>query len=111
MKKFFALLLACAALTLLAPATAHAIDLSSAKQEGLVGEKPDGLVAAVSPNAPAAVQKLIAETNQGRLKVYAETAAKQNIPVSQVQAIAAQKLIERAPSGQYVMVNGQWVQK
>ncbi|PZP54438.1 MAG: DUF1318 domain-containing protein [Micavibrio aeruginosavorus] len=106
MKKILILTLA---LTMLMPIAAFAMDLSSAKQAGYVGEKPDGLVGAVaSPSAE--VQALIAETNAGRLAVYTDTAAKQGVPVSQVQALAAEKLYGMA-SGQYVMINGSWVKK
>ncbi len=109
MKKLFALTLALGAVAFFMPSQAFALDLASAKQQGLVGEKPDGLVGAVSGGAE--VQQIVAETNAGRMKVYKDTAAKQGVPVEQVQAIAAQKLIGMAGPGQYVMSNGQWVKK
>ncbi len=106
MKKSIVLILA---LIVLMPLSAFAMDLSAAKQAGYVGEKPDGLIGAVS--APTAeIKALIAETNTGRLAVYNETAAKQGVPVSQVQALAAEKLYRMA-SGQYVMIEGAWVKK
>ncbi len=107
MKKILILTLA---LTILMPLAAFAMDLSSAKQAGYVGEKPDGLIGAVTSNASPEIQALIAETNAGRLAVYNETAAKQGVPVSQVQALAAEKLYGLA-SGQYVLINGGWVKK
>lgn len=105
MKKLLVLTLA---LTVLAPAMAFAIDLNSAKQAGLVGEQEDGLIGAVGNNS-GEVQTLISQTNSGRMAVYKDTAQKQGVPVSQVQALAAEKLY--ANSGQYVRLNGQWVKK
>ncbi len=107
MKKFIAL---AAALAVLAPAFAYAMDLSSAKQSGLIGEKADGLVGAVS-SPSTEVNQLVIETNNGRMAVYKDTAAKQGVPVSQVQALAAEKLYGLAGSGEYVMTNGQWTKK
>lgn len=109
MKKIFTIALALGFIALSA-SSAYAMDLASAKQSGLVGEKSDGLIGAVSKATPE-IQTLVAETNAGRLKVYNETAAKQGIALSQVQAIAAQKLQSLAGPGQYVMTNGTWVQK
>lgn len=109
MKKIFTFALALGFIVLSAT-SAFALDLVSAKQSGIVGEKSDGLIGAVSKATPEVMQ-LVAETNAGRLQVYNETAAKQGIALSQVQAIAAQKLQSLATSGQYVMTNGTWVQK
>jgi len=108
MKKFIALALT---LAVLIPAQAFAMDLAAAKQAGYVGEQADGLIGAVPPNSSPEVKALVTETNAGRMAVYTDTAAKQGIPVSQVQAIAAQKLIGMATSGQYVMTNGSWTKK
>lgn len=108
MKKFLALTLA---LTILIPSLAFAMDLASAKQSGVVGERQDGLIGAVVSNPSAEVQALISETNQGRMAVYKDTASKQGVPVSQVQALAAEKLYSLSGSGQYIQSNGQWVKK
>ena len=107
MKKFIALSLALLALT---PSFAFAMDLTSAKQSGLVGEKPDGLVGAVGA-ATTELNQLIIQTNDGRMSVYKDTAAKQGVPVSQVQALAAEKLYSLAGKGEFVMTNGSWVKK
>lgn len=98
------------ALIALFPGYAFAMDLSQAKQSGLVGEKPDGLIAAVSANSTE-INQLVKETNAGRMSVYKETALKQGVSVSQVQALAAEKLYGLAGRGEYVMTNGQWVRK
>ena len=89
---------------------AHAGPLDDAKSAGLIGEKADGYVGAVSGDA--SVQALIDEINTGRRAKYAEIASKREAPVDAVAAIAGKKLIERTPAGQYVMgSDGQWQQK
>ncbi|MEM8948238.1 MAG: YdbL family protein [Pseudomonadota bacterium] len=89
---------------------AHAGPLDDAKASGLIGEKSDGYVGAVTGDA--SVQGLIDEINAGRRAKYEEIAAKRGAPVDAVAAIAGKKLIERTPGGQYVMgSDGQWQQK
>lgn len=88
-----------------------AMDLATAKQSGLVGEREDGLVASVLPNPSPDITNLVNTTNAGRMGVYRDTAAKQSIPVTDVQKIAAQKIFNLAAPGEYVQVNGQWKQK
>lgn len=95
-------------------AYAQSISLEEAKLQGLVGERPDGLIGAVTvgPAGLAAdIQALISKVNAGRMQVYQETASKQGVPVSQVQGIAAQKLIQSTAPGQYIYRDGMWVKK
>jgi uncharacterized protein len=99
------------ALILIPLASAHAMTLADAKQQGLVGEKADGLVAAVNPPAPAPVQALISETNQGRLTLYREQAEAQGVSLPQYQAVAGAKLISMTPRGQYVNTGNGWQRK
>ncbi len=111
MKKFASFLLVTVAVAAFSfAAFAQSLSLEDAKSRGLVGERPDGMIGAVSSQS-ADIAALIAKVNTGRMQVYQETAVKQKLPVSQVQAIAAQKLIDSATAGQYVYVNGSWVQK
>ena len=98
------------ALTLI-PLAAQAMTLADAKQQGLVGEKSDGLVAAVRPPVPADVQAVITETNNGRLALYREQAAAQGVSLPQYQAVAGAKLISMTPSGQYVNTGSGWQKK
>lgn len=106
------LALIAALMLLAAPLTAQAsgLDLTAAKQQGLVGERIDGLLGAVTPSAE--VEALVASVNAGRMKSYGEIAAKRGIPASEVAKVAAQSLIAQTPSGQYVQdVGGAWVKK
>lgn len=98
-----------AALTLAASVAVAGMSLQAAKSQGLVGERPDGLVGAVKPSAE--VEALVAETNSERMKTYNAIAAKNGTAVEKVQAVAGQKLIDNAGPGEYVMSANGWVRK
>ena len=96
----------------LAALPAFAQSLDQAKAAGLVGERVDGFVGVVAADAPAEVRSMVDRINAERRARYAEIAQKQNAPLDAVAKIAGQKLIERTPSGQYVLgADGQWRQK
>ncbi len=65
-------LLLALAMVFSAPAMADALD--DARAAGLVGERPDGLVASVSPSAPANIQSLVQSVNAQRLEKYQQIA-------------------------------------
>ncbi|MGI9500346.1 MAG: YdbL family protein [Geminicoccaceae bacterium] len=97
-------------LTLVTITAVDAGPLDDAKAAGLVGERADGYVGAVTGDA--GIQGLIDEINAGRRAKYAEIASKRGAPVDAVAVIAGKKLIERVPAGQYVMgSDGKWQQK
>jgi uncharacterized protein len=88
---------------------AIASDLMSAKNAGQVGELPNGLVEVISPNALPDILDLVQKTNNGRMNVYRQMASEQGVPLSQIQALAAEKILsEMKGSGQYAKVNGSW---
>ncbi|HEY8384834.1 MAG TPA: YdbL family protein [Porticoccaceae bacterium] len=87
-----------------------ALDLHQAKSQGLVGETATGYIAPVG-TATAEVTSLVNDINRQRKAEYERIAAKNNISVKDVEALAAQKAIEKTPAGQYVRTNGQWVRK
>lgn len=89
-----------------------AAPLDDAKAAGLIGERPDGYVAAVQPNPPPDIAALVREINAKRLAAYQDIAAKQKVPVDQVGAVTAEKLKRQAPAGQYFLnPDGSWTQK
>ena len=92
---------------------AHADALDDARSAGLIGERPDGYVDAVTPNPPANIQQLISEINAQRRKVYQQLAGEKGVPVEEVAALAAEKTIaQRLQPGMFYMnSSGQWVQK
>ena len=87
-------------------------DLVDAKQQGLVGERPDGLVAVVADSPPDAIRELVERVNAQRMTEYQQIATATEAPIEAVQARAAQQIIDRLPAGQYFMdASGQWRQK
>ncbi|MGH6899459.1 MAG: YdbL family protein [Geminicoccaceae bacterium] len=91
---------------------AQAGPLEDAKAAGLVGERIDGYVGVVDSGAPGSVKSLVNRINAEREAKYAAIAQKQGAPVAAVAQIAGTKLIERAPSGEYVMgADGRWQRK
>jgi hypothetical protein len=88
-----------------------ALDLDAARQQGLVGEQSDGYVGAVSASPSADVKALVAEVNAKRRAAYADIAKKNGTAPDAVAALSAQKLIERAPAGQWIYDKGLWTQK
>ena len=101
----FATLLLC-----MTSASAWAITLSDARTQGFVGERPDGLIGAVSSNASSEVVSLVSTVNAARLDSYRGVAEKDGAPLQAVQAIAGEKLMQTARQrGWYVMdSSGRW---
>ncbi len=90
--------------------TAFALDLTTAKSEGLVGEMQNGLIGAV--NKADGIEDLIQSVNSGRMAIYSQNATEQKIPVSQVQTIAGKKLQSATPEGGYIQKSdGTWIKK
>ena len=92
--------------------TANAQSLDDARAAGYVGERPDGYIGQVDPSAPAWAANLVDEINAERRQRYQELADTNGTSVDAVQVVAAQKIIDRLPSGSYYMdAGGSWVQK
>ena len=103
-------LLMALAMLFAAPAMADALD--DARAAGLIGERPDGLVAPVSASAPANIQSLAQSVNAKRMEKYQQISAEKGVPVEQVGAITAEKIIGNLKPGWYYMdASGNWVQK
>jgi uncharacterized protein len=92
------------------PAAAQSLD--EAKVAGQVGERIEGYLGVVDADAPGEVRALVDRVNAQRRAKYAEIAAERGTSVQAVAQIAGEKLIERAPRGQYVLgAGGEWRQK
>jgi uncharacterized protein len=89
--------------------SAWAISLDDAKNQGLVGEDSSGYLGLVVQNAEA--RAVVNDINAKRKAQYLKLAKKNNLSLSQVEALAAAKTIEKTQSGHYVEVNGNWVKK
>ena len=80
-----------------------------AKASGQLGEMPSGYLGVVSAGGQAAeIAKLI---NQARRAEYQKLAAQNGIQLSDVEAIAGQKAIDKTPAGQYIQHDGKWQRK
>lgn len=105
--KIRVLLTAC---LLLMAQPAYAIDLQSAKDQGLVGETPSGYLEAVkSPSADTA--KLIMSINEKRKQKYQEIAVRNKATLQDVEILAGKKAIEKSEPGSYIKQNGSWQKK
>ena len=80
----FGLLLICS------PATA--LDLSTAKAQGLVGETASGYLAPVKSTPEA--QKLVKDINTKRKEHYKQIAQRNKTPLNTVEQLAGKKAIE-----------------
>ncbi|MCC2615392.1 YdbL family protein [Aestuariibacter halophilus] len=94
---------------LLVSAVALAMDIDSAKQNGLVGEQMDGYLGVVVDSTE--VRELVADINAKRRSKYQELANANGITLAQVEALAAKKAYSKTEPGHYVQVDGKWVKK
>ncbi len=87
-----------------------ALDLQQAKQQGLIGERPDGLLGAVVSSAE--VNQIVKDINGQRIGKYKQIAGKNNMSYKQVSVLAGEKTMQKTPSGQFILnAAGQWVKK
>lgn len=101
---------AAAIFTSLVPRHAQALTLDQARAQGLVGELPNGYVAA-RRSAPG-VSSLVDSVNQQRRQHYRQIAGQSNAPLAAVEQQAGRALIERLPRGSWYMnARNQWVQR
>lgn len=97
----------------LATLPAHADALDDARASGQVGERADGYVAVVDPAAPANVKNLVNDINAKRRAAYQQIAGEKGVPVEQIAAITAEKIIREVlqPGMYYMDATGSWKQK
>lgn len=100
------LTLIAAAVTMLA-APAFALDLQTARTQGLVGETLTGYVAVVKSTPEA--EALAAEINAKRRAEYARIAAANGQSADVVGKLASEQIINGLPSGSYYKdAGGAW---
>lgn len=92
---------------------ALAIDLDSAKAQGLAGETLTGYVGIVTSSPTPDLRSMVDEINLRRRASYQEIANKTpGATLNAVEKLAAEKLISKAVSGHYVETSpGQWTKK
>ena len=88
---------------------AMALDLQSAKTQGLVGETATGYLAPVKPSPE--VQQLVNTINAKRKAHYQQISKRNNTSLNAVEQLAGKKAMEKTPAGQFVNVNGAWKKK
>lgn len=101
-------LLAAASIT----ATAASAIVENAKDQCIVGEQADGYLGFV-PGADVsdALRREVRDINQQRKSYYADLASRNGVSTDVTAALAAEKLIDKATSGQCVRdQNGRWVE-
>ena len=109
--KSLAVALSCL-LLLLTPFLSFGVTLDEAKQQGWLGERPDGYLGPVKPSPTPETVQLMKDINRKRREVYQDIAAKNGTALSAVEALAGKKAIEKTPSGQFIMQpNGNWIPK
>ena len=91
-------------------APAFALDLHTARAQGLVGETLTGYVAVVK-NTPEA-QAVVAEVNAARRAEYARIAAENGQTVEVVGTLASEQIINGLDAGEYYKgPDGSWKQR
>jgi uncharacterized protein YdbL (DUF1318 family) len=95
---------------LVSASTVFALDLDEARAKGLVGERSDGYIAAISNTSDATA--LVASINAQRKAEYKRIASGNGQSVDVVEKLAAGKIYENAEAGTLFMnPQGQWVKK
>jgi len=99
-------------LLMLTPLLAFGVTLNEAKQQGLLGERPDGYLGLATPSPSNKTVELMKDINRKRRDVYKGIAEKNGMPLSTVEALAGKKAIQKTLSGQFIMQpNGTWTTK
>lgn len=92
--------------------SAWALDLHSAKDQGLVGEANSGYLAAVGGSPSAEVKALISDVNRKRKAEFQRTAEKTGATLEQVRFRFWELAVERTRPGHYYQdQQGNWKKK
>ena len=92
--------------------SAWAIDIHSAKDQGLVGEANTGYLAAVGASPSAEVKALVADVNGKRKAEFKRTAEKTGATLEQVRFRFYELAVERTRAGHYYQdQQGNWKRK
>ncbi len=91
---------------------AWAIDIDSAKAQGLVGEANTGFLAAVKSPASAEVNALIADVNALRRSKFQSAAKKTGATAAQVSNRFYELAVQKTEAGHFYQdKGGRWVKK
>ncbi len=92
-------------------ARAASAAIEAAKRDCVVGERLDGYLGAVrGARLSGALKREVDAVNLRRKAAYGDLARQRGVTIETAAAVTAERLIERAPSGQCVQNNsGAWV--
>jgi uncharacterized protein YdbL (DUF1318 family) len=96
---------------LFASTAVFAMDLQSAKSQGLVGEQLNGYLGVVSSDAGSDVEALVADINNKRKQMYQSIAKKNGTSLDTVELLAGKKAIEKTSTGNYIQSATGWKKK
>jgi uncharacterized protein YdbL (DUF1318 family) len=83
-----------------------------AKKAGWIGERVDGYLGLVKPNAPAEVRELLEEANEERVTRYTSIAEKHKTKRELVETVAGRRFISKSSKGEFIMTaSGDWTRK
>ena len=83
--------------------------IMAAKRAGLIGERFDGYVGVVNPNAPAELRRQVAALNIRRRSLYSNLAARKGVSPEEVGITTACSLFRRIGVGEYYLLGqGGW---
>lgn len=88
----------------------YALDLQTAKNQGLVGETPAGYLAEVQ-SGNAEIAQLVQSINTQRRLQYQEIAQRNNTKIQAVEQLAGKQAIEKTSTGQFIQIGGAWQKK
>ena len=89
---------------------ANAIDLQTAKSQGLVGETASGYLSSVT--SPSTETKaLIESVNLKRKQKYQEIAASNKTSLQTIEQLAGKKAMEKSKPGSYIKQGSSWQKK
>lgn len=89
-----------------------ALDLKTAKANGIVGETQSGYLAAVKANPSKETLTLLNQINNKRKLAYKKSATKAGVAINVIETRIGQRLYERAMAGAYLKDNqGNWYRK
>jgi len=105
MRKFLPLLMfAFASLTVAVPVAAQEpASIVQARRAGLIGERFDGYLGFVTPNAPADLHRQVNAINIRRRSLYSDLAARKGVTPEEVGITAACSLLRRMAIGEYYL--------
>ncbi len=83
--------------------------LGAAKQQGQVGEQPNGYLGVVQSGGNA--DEIVTLINAARRAEYEKLANDNGIKLADVEALAGQKAIDRTPSGYFILLQEGWTRK